>query len=103
MSASEKVKVLRNLTDMESFRVEAVKEVRAQVGKDGAYAVPFNGLGKGFDPARIGDLLALFSCTPLELYRLVTVLMEKDDTGQVREAVAADLIEWEWEEEPDAV
>lgn len=94
MSASKKVKVLRNLTDMESFRVEAVREVRAQVGRDGTYAVPFNGLGKGFDPARIGALLALFSCTPLEMYRLVTVLMEKDETGQVRDAVTADLIEW---------
>lgn len=94
MSASEKVQALKNLTDRESFRVEAVREVRAQVGKDGAYAVPFDGVGKGFDPARIGTLLALFSCTPLELYRLVTVLMELDETGQVREAVTADLIEW---------
>ena len=94
MSASDKVKALRNLTDHESFRVEIVKEVRAQVGRDGAYAVPFGGVAKGFDPARIGALLALFSCTPLELYRLVTVLMEKDETGQVREAVTADLIEW---------
>lgn len=98
MSESDKVKALRNLTDGESFRVEIVKEVRAQAGKKGDYAIPFNGIGKGFDPARIGTLLALFSCTPLELYRLVTVLMEKEETGQVREAVAADLIEWEWEE-----
>ncbi|WP_369278135.1 hypothetical protein AB4Y06_37505 [Streptomyces bobili] len=98
MSASDKVKALRNLTDSESFRVEAVKEVRAQVSKNGAYAVPFDGVGKGFDPARVGTLLALFSSSPFELYRLVTVLMEQDETGQVREAVAADLIEWEWEE-----
>ncbi|MEH0511703.1 hypothetical protein QA942_21950 [Streptomyces sp. B21-106] len=93
-NASGKVEALRNLTDHESFRVEIVKEVRAQVGKDGAYAIPFNGIGKGFDPARIGTLLALFSCAPLELYRLVTALIEKDETGQVREAVTADLIEW---------
>ncbi|MBE4761339.1 hypothetical protein [Streptomyces caniscabiei] len=93
MSASDKVKALTNLTDRESFRVEAVKEVRAQVGRDGAYAVPFDGVGKGFSPARIGTLVALFSSDPFELYRLVTVLMDQDETGQVREAVAADLIE----------
>lgn len=94
MSASDKVKVLRNLTDSESFRVEAVREVRAQVGKDGAYAVPFDGVGKGFSPARIGTLLALFSSDPFELYKLVTTVMELDESGEVREAVTADLIEW---------
>ncbi|KOV87768.1 hypothetical protein ADL01_03545 [Streptomyces sp. NRRL WC-3618] len=95
MSARDHTKILGHLRKQAmECQARIVKSVEIQAGKDGSYAVPFSGAGKGFSPRDVGELLTLFSSTPWELYKLVSVVMEADESGEVREAVTADLIEW---------
>jgi hypothetical protein len=82
-AAKDHVTILKNLTDRESFRVEMVKEPRAQISKGNGYTVPFNGIGMGYDPKRIATLLDIFSCSKLEIYRLVVSLLELDESNEV--------------------
>lgn len=94
MAAKDHVEVLRLLRNASDQPARIVKKVEIQASKDGAYSVPFLGVDRGFSPRDVAALLVHFSSTPWELYKLVSVVMELDDSGEVREAVTADLIEW---------
>ncbi|MFF9778434.1 hypothetical protein ACF1HJ_32885 [Streptomyces sp. NPDC013978] len=83
------------------FVAEITPKMKVFISKEREYAIPFPGVGGGFSPRDVAALLVQFSSTPWELYRLVTSVMELDESGEVREAVTADLIEWHESEAVD--
>lgn len=95
MSARDSAKILGHMRRQAMERqARIVKSAEIQAGKDGSYGLPFEGASKGYSPGDVAALLVHFSSTPWELYKLVSVVMELDESGEVREAVTADLIEW---------
>ncbi|MFB8144997.1 hypothetical protein [Streptomyces parvus] len=82
---SKHVKALNHLRQASDYPARVVKQLEIQVQRDGGYGVPFDGLGKGFVAEEIGSLLVLFSSNPYELANLVGAILEKDESGKVRE------------------
>ncbi|TXS40418.1 hypothetical protein EAO75_36230 [Streptomyces sp. uw30] len=76
---------LRKATD---YPARVVRKVEIQVGRDGEYSIPFEGVGKGFASEEIGALLVLLSSNPYQLANLVGTILEKDESGKVREYLA---------------
>ncbi|WP_405559111.1 hypothetical protein OHV08_34450 [Streptomyces canus] len=94
-NAQSHVTVLKHLRqNTPDYQAEIIPAMKVFISKGREYAIPFPGVDKGFSPRDVAALLVQFSSTPWELYKLVSVVMEADESGEVREAVTADLIEW---------
>lgn len=86
MSAGPKhVAVLTHLRKASDYPARVVKKVEIQASRSGEYSIPFEGVGKGFVSEEIGALLVLFSSNPYQLANLVGTILEKDESGKVRE------------------
>lgn len=82
---SKHVEVLTHLRNATDYPARVVKKMETLVSRDREYAIPFEGVGKGFVSEEIGALLVLFSSNPYELANLVGTIIEKDESGKVRE------------------
>lgn len=80
----EALALLRRASDAPA---RIVRKAEIQVSRGGEYSIPFEGVGKGFASEETGSLLVLFSSNPYELANLVGTILEKDESGKVREHV----------------
>lgn len=83
--AAAAVVALAELHRATDYPARLVKKMEIQVGENGEYSIPFGGVGKGFSPEAIGALLVLFSSNPHQLANLIGTIIEKDESGKVRE------------------